>query len=143
MYFSGAFTLSYQISYISNKPYYGNVLCTIVAEQLDSALGQAAHLNFASFGVSFCLWGMHYARDNNITTPAVGYEHTQGWLKVIIPLSTFASFLRHKCPKPGHCHPDPMFTWIYNFETLSLTCKTLRAAMLCVLYYPNRWGDTT
>ena len=31
-----------------------------------------------------------------ITAPAVGYEHTRGWLKAIMPLSTFAIFFCDK-----------------------------------------------
>ena len=58
-----------------------------------------------------------------MTMPALGYEHNRGQLEVIMLLSTFASFLRHKRPELGRCCPHPAFTCIYSFGTLSLICK--------------------
>ena len=55
----------------------------------------------------------------------------QVWLKAIMPLSTFASFLQHKRSETGRYRPDPVFTCVYNFVMLSpisensLSCPTL------------------
>ena len=68
------------MSYINNKPYYMcvNALCTVVTEQLDSALWQVMHLNFASFCLRKCTM-------QEITLPAVGLEPHRGWLETIMP----------------------------------------------------------
>ena len=98
--------ITWQVSYIDNKWYEVYVL------------GQAVEVTFMSFGVNFCLWGMHYAKTKIM--PAVSCECTWGWLKPTGHLSIpMPDFFKHKRSKLRDYHTKPASICGSNFGTTS------------------------